>query len=852
MINLYDILEAADGQLFGDPVAQIFTDFCFDARKARSGELYVALKTERSDGHQFMEQAVRGGVKGIMCTHPPTFDPEGLTVIVMRSVEDALLRWTARVLTRFGTAVIGVTGSAGKSTAQQAIAHVLRRSYNVYTNASALDGRLGLPLALGKLTAEHRFAVLEFGANQPGEMAEMVALVKPLVGVVTAVQHAHTARLGMLDAIAQEKGDLVRGLPPEGLAVLNFDDRHVRPLAAETPASALTVGLDIAEPAFGADLLAYNIVVDRYKTGFDLRHGAERFPGRWVPLLGAHQLYSMLAALAVGMSYGIALPDGLAALTELDPLPGRMHPFEGPNGSLVIDDTVNASPEGVHAVLDWLARVREESGRAIVVLGDMNGLGSQAALAHMQVGQHAAEVVDKLVTQGDLAAEAGRVALEAGMARDAVAITFSAEDAARAASSALGPDDVVLVKGGAGIRMERVVRQMLADPGEAVKLARQTGIHDAVLVDRPQRTSWVQIDLQAIAYNTRRLIEFLGEDVALMAVVKGNAYGHGAVATATTVLNNGARCLEVTSLPEALELREAGIAAPILIGGYVPPWAAQQIARHDLTIALVDLEQARAFEQAGAELGVPIRAHVMVDTGKGMFGLLPDDVTVFFRSLRNMRFIAVEGIYTEFSASTIDADYSRRQLRTFTGVVEPLLASGFRFEYIHAADSAAALHLPEARFNMVRAGIALYGLQPGRMTPLPADFQPALTWKTLVGQVKRLPQGHYIGDSNTYRTSEARQFAILPVGFADGLRRGPFRWPHVLIRGTIAPLVGQVGIDTCAVDVTDIDGVQAGDEVVLIGTQGYRAIAAEDVAEHLETNVYEVVSTVLARIPRVK
>ncbi len=360
--------------------------------------------------------------------------------------------------------MIAVTGSAGKSVTKEAIAQVLRQTLSgLHQRRAASTGGLVCRWRWVELAKEHQIAVLEFGINQFGEMAEMVAATKPMVGVVTAIQHAHTDRLGSLENIAQEKGALIRELPPEGLAVLNFDDPLVRAMAADTRASVMTVGLDIAEPAFGADLLAFNLVVDRYKTGFDLRHGAERLPGRWVPLLGAHQLYSALAALAVGLSYEIPLEDGLHALTEMNPLPGRMRPLDGPNGCLLIDDSYSANPETMLAALDWLKTVRDDRGRVVFVMGDMDELGGYTSLAHIQVGQRAAEIVDQLVTQGDLAAEAGRVALEHGMDRSKVTITFSAEDAARAARAQLGPHDMVLVKGGERAEMERVVRHLLAN-----------------------------------------------------------------------------------------------------------------------------------------------------------------------------------------------------------------------------------------------------------------------------------------------------------------------------------------------------------------------------------------------------
>jgi len=852
MINLYDILEAADGQLFGEPAAQIFSDFCFDARKVQKGELYVALKTERGDGHHAMPDAVAGGATGIMCTHPPSFDTEGLTVVVMRSVEDALMRWSEIVLQKYGTTVVGVTGTMGQSITRATIAQVLGTRFRVHTHGDIPSGRFGLPLALGRLSKDHQIAVVEFGAERPGEMADMVAITNPMVGVVTFVGRAHTDRFGSPELIAQEKSALIQGLPPEGLAVLNFDDPLVQAMQGETNAPVLTVGLDRTGSAFGADLLAYNLLVDRYKTGFDLKHGTERFPGRWVPLLGVHQLYGALAALAVGLSYEVPLAEGLHALTEMEPLPGRMCPLGGPGGSLLVDDSYTSSPEEFAAALDWLDAVRDDRGQSVLVMGDMDNLGGYTSLAHIEAGQRAAAVVDRLVTHGDLAADSARVALEQGLDRDRVAVTFSAEDAAQAASHDLGPYDVVVVKGSVSGRLERVVRRLLADVGDAEQLVRQTGLQESIQIERQERPTWVEIDLEAIAYNTRRIKEIVGPEVGLLAVVRANAYGHGAIPVSSTVLNNGAEMIGVASLNEALELRDAGIDAPILVLGYTPPWAAAEVLRHDLTVSLYDVEIARVFDRAARDLDTQVRAHLKVDTGNGMMGMLPEDVTLFFRSMRNLNNVQVEGLYTELSVSADNPDYTSWQVTAFEGVIDPLLAAGFRFRYIHAADSAAAIHLPETHFNMVRPGSALYGLNPGPLAPLPADFRPALAWKTVVAQVKRLPPGSFVGDGNTYRTQATQRIALIPVGYADGFRRGSLTWPYVLIKGETAPLVGQVGIDLCAVDVTHLDDVQIGEEVVLIGSQGRRSISAEDVADALETSPYEVVCTVLARVPRVK
>ena len=847
MINLYDILEAANGQLFGEPAAQLFPNFCYDAHAVQAGDLYVAMKTEHRDGHHFMAQAVQNGAAGIMCTHPPTFDTDGLTVIVMRSVEDSLLRWTRLVLQKYGTTVIAVAGSTGKTTTQHAIAQVLRRAHTVYIGESVLAGRFGLPLALGKLTPDDRFAVLEFSTTHSGEMAEMVALARPIVGVVTTVHHRHTERFGTLNAFAAEMRALVHGLPAEGLAVLNFDDAHVRALAADAPVPTLTVGLDTAEPAFGADLLAYNVLMDADKTGFDLRYGQARHPGHWIPWLGISHLYSALLALAVGISYGVSLEDGLAALTELEPLPGRMCPLEGIGGSLLVDDSCNASLEAVLSSLDWLRAVKEQ-GRTIAILGDLAGLGARAPLASVQIGKRAAATLDRLVTVGDFAAEIGRAAIEAGMPREHVAITFSAGDAAHAVQNTLGPQDMVLVKGGEAARLERVVQHLLADAQDSAKLVRQTGLYEVVPLERPLRPSWVVVDLQAIAYNTRRIKDIIGPDVALMVVVKGDAYGHGAVSVSTTALNNGAEYLAVSSLDEALTLRAAGINAPILVDGYVPPWAAHDVLRHELTIALYDVETARLLDRTAKDAGQSIRAHVKIDLlGAGTFGLSPQDVTLFFRSLAHMPHLEIEGIYADLPDAHDDLEAARRDAQAFEDLVAPVRAAGFHFRYQHIANSATTLHVPEARFDMVRVGCALYGLPPGPFAPLPADFSPALEWKTVIGQIKRQSPASRYGEN-----TPAQQIALLPVGFADGFRHGPLGWQHVLVHGERAPVLGAVGLDVTAIDISHIEGVEVGEEVVLLGQQGPRVLTVGEIAEHLNTLPQEVLCTLLARVPRLK
>jgi alanine racemase len=241
-----------------------------------------------------------------------------------------------------------------------------------------------------------------------------------------------------------------------------------------------------------------------------------------------------------------------------------------------------------------------------------------------------------------------------------------------------------------------------------------------------------------------------------------------------------------------------------------------------------------------------------VDTGMGRLGLLPEQVLPFLHQVCALPNLVIEGIFTHFSvADETDKSYTHQQLDRFNAVLDLASRAGISIPIVHAANSAALLTVPDSRFNMVRLGIALYGLAPGRDTPLPVGFRPALTFETCVAQVKTLPPGSFVSYGNTYQTQGEEKIAVIPVGYADGFRRGPNHWEYVLVRGRRAPIVGRVCMDQTMINVTHIPGVRQGDPVVLIGQQGDETIAAQEVAERLGTISYEVISEILARVPRV-
>lgn len=370
----------------------------------------------------------------------------------------------------------------------------------------------------------------------------------------------------------------------------------------------------------------------------------------------------------------------------------------------------------------------------------------------------------------------------------------------------------------------------------------------------------ITIDHAAAAHNIRRLRELAG--VPVMAVVKANAYGHGAVPLAQTFLHHGAGSLAVAAVNEARTLREAGITAPMLLLGYLPPELAAEAVSLGLTCAVYDWEVAEALSRAAVEQQRPVSVHVKVDTGMGRLGLphsAADQPGMLLHHLAEVPGVAVEGLFTHLAAADErDQRFTHLQLERFHSLLAELTAAGLRPPVLHAANSAATLHVPASRFDLVRPGIASYGLHPSPDAPLPADFRPVLSLATEVAQVKQVPAGTPLSYGCTYVTPQPATIATLPIGYADGLRRSP-PWREVLLHGVRAPIVGRICMDYCMVDasrVAAVHPVRRGDPVVLIGAQtnpatgGVDRISAEEVAGWLGTINYEVVAALLTRAVR--
>jgi alanine racemase len=358
------------------------------------------------------------------------------------------------------------------------------------------------------------------------------------------------------------------------------------------------------------------------------------------------------------------------------------------------------------------------------------------------------------------------------------------------------------------------------------------------------RPTWIQVDLDAIRHNVRLLKP---ERAQLMAVVKADAYGHGDVPVARAALEAGAAWIGVALVEEGLGLRDAGIDAPVLVLSEFPPGSERAALAAGLTPSLyTDASLARLAQAAqGREVGV----HVKVDTGMHRVGVYPPEATTGFVGRVAAASLRLDALWTHFASSTEDEKTTLLQLETFLAVVEDVRAAGHRPGLLHAANSGATILYPESHLDLVRPGIAIYGVEPGGGAGADLRLRPALTWRSAVTMTRRLPAGEAVSYGHRYRLERDANIATVPVGYADGYPRLLSSRADVLIRGQRCRVAGSVTMDQLIVDCGELE-VEAGDDVVLLGHQGSQTVSAEELAGLAETIGYEIVAGIGGRVPR--
>ena len=366
--------------------------------------------------------------------------------------------------------------------------------------------------------------------------------------------------------------------------------------------------------------------------------------------------------------------------------------------------------------------------------------------------------------------------------------------------------------------------------------------------------TWVEINFDAMGNNLDIIKNKLTPNNKLMAVVKADAYGFGAVEVSRYLMAKGVSALAVSVLSEGIELRRAGISIPIIIFNYIPEDNCDLVLHYNLTPTIYSCSFAQALNQSASRWGKQLDVHINVDTGMSRLGVLSSELDNLLNCLKNYRYLNVSGVYSHFAVADFnDTTYTQVQHQQFANDVEKVREAGFKNVITHMANSAAILRGIAIERDFVRIGAAMYGFYPDNNMQdlwLKEEISPVLTMKTVIAHVKTLPKDVYVSYGCTYKTSKETVVATLPVGYADGYRRALSNKAEVLISGKRAPIIGTVTMDQCMVDVSHIKDVEVGDEVILCGCQGREQITMAEMAGWTDTINYEFSCLINRRVPR--
>jgi UDP-N-acetylmuramoyl-tripeptide--D-alanyl-D-alanine ligase len=463
MLTLQHVLIALLGESIGNLDFKI-TEGCIDSRHVPPFSLFFALKGENTDGHLFVDEAFAKGANLAIIEHPiqsefPVVDiREGAAVLPSQPPFSLLTENTLQALQKiaaywrrqFELKVIGITGSVGKTSTKELTASILTQRFITLKNPGNLNNEIGLPLTLLQLTNHHQVVVLEMGFYIPGDIANLCEIALPQIGIVTNVGTVHAERAGSIEAIAAGKSELVQALPPapEGVAILNFDDERVLPMAQKTDARILTYGLDPQAELWADEIESMGLEGIRCRMHF---HGEDFYIT--APLIGRHSVYTLLRSAAAALCLGFSMPAIFDALKNSQ-LQLRITTVQSASGALILDDTYNASPDSTVAALNLLADL---DGRKVAVLGDMLELGQYEEDGHQRIGIRAAEVADELVFVGQRTKTSLSSALESGFPAQKAHWFAQPSEATEYLRKILKNGDVVLIKGSNAMHMDQIV-----------------------------------------------------------------------------------------------------------------------------------------------------------------------------------------------------------------------------------------------------------------------------------------------------------------------------------------------------------------------------------------------------------
>jgi alanine racemase len=810
-----------------DPGSNVVKNVTIHSAHIMQGSVFFALKGLQADGHDFVDQALRNGAVAAVVARGRTAARDQPGPII--EVDDPLTalqqlaRWWRSQLS---ATVVAVIGSSGKTVTKDALVHILAHDRKAFGSPGSFNSKIGVPLALLDCPADRDIAVIEAAATEPGEMALLRDIIRPDHVVFTNLDARHASNFANPEAHIRELLAMADDLGGGWLLV--GDQQPV--------VQATTKALAGGYARYLRDLMSVP-VFSVAGSGPASTFVEILFPdGAGAPTSIQTPFEEILSdvELAVAASWllGVKSDTALQAMSDYLPTATRMEVWQSPGGWTVVRDVATSDAVSLSVALRVSRRLVGSQARFSVVLADALKLcpgDSAQALARAI----AAAAVDTLYTLDSAAHRAIRDTI-AEVAPEIRVLSFaSLEEMRPLLLTDLSRDDIVLIESPRERSLAEVTSTLM-EPLAATRLF---------------------IDQAALESNVTAFRRLIGPRVQLLAMVKGLAYGTSPVQVSMSLQGAGVDQLGVATADEGALLRRAGVSLPILVTLGTPAEMDKMI-RHDLTPQIYSpgmLESVIAHARLNARRQ-PVEIHLEVETGMHRTGFTPAAAVEGLQRLRDEPAVRLTGIMTHFASADIpeEDDFTRRQLAVFSGVVAAAEEFGFAGFVRHAANTAGAIRFPEARLDMVRIGIGLYGVYPSPSTRPHIGLSAVVGLVSQVVEVQRLDEDDRIGYGGTYRVPAAgRRVAVVAAGYHDCIPRAFSNFGYVSIDGRKCPIVGSVSMDSMVVDITGCPGAGVGSDVLIYGRHGGSEVSVEEVAAAVGTIPYELLTRVGPRVQRV-
>ncbi|MEB3266831.1 MAG: alanine racemase [Cyanobacteriota bacterium] len=794
-----------------------------DSRRVARGDLFVALRGRQSDGHAHAAAALAAGA-GLVVVRRGWADASGALKAggLALEVDDplgALQELAAWHRRRHIGRVVAITGSNGKTVVKNALTTLLASRWRVAGSPGSWNSQVGVPLAVLSAPEGTEIGVFEAGVSAPGEMERIAAILQPDCGVLVNIGLAHLAGFGSREVTAREKMRLFRDLPPEGWLILPED-----PLVQQAPLACRRLRAGGHDPC----------EVERRPCpqGTELRLDfAGRIETLTVRSRSAPLLDDLVIAITAARQLDVPVEDVLASLEEHRFGPTRMETWRTPEGITIVNDTAADDPLSVQAALEAVAASPGGNGRRLFIFGGMNELGEREGSEHALIGRLAAErgFSELLLLPHPARAHTAAAwrAVRPGVPPRQLSDCNDLRDTVRRLARR---GDTLLLKGPA--------RQGLAEAARSIWESMA-----------PRR---FLVDLGAIRGNIARFRALCGPGVAILAVLKAWAYGSDLGRMGTALQESGIDWIAVSAADEGAILRRAGVHLPILVllldGDEI-----DKAVRWRLTPVVYSLAFAHALVESLRESGAHCDVHLEIESGMGRLGVASNDALTAARLLRGSGVTRLTGLMTHLASADdagADAD-TRAQLERFQQAVALIRAEadpGAPPLLLHAAATSGAVRFPEARLDMVRLGLGLYGIHPSAAVAEAMELDLAVAFVSRLAQVSIWPRGQRIGYGGTYVIEAERQrVGIVAVGYNDGVPWRSSNQGEVIVLGRRVRLLGRVSMDSMAIDLDPVPEATVGDEVLILGAHEGQVLRPEEVAQQAGTIPYELLVNVDSR-----